>query len=62
MHVFLAEELSMGPRQLSPEEGDLVCTRVRVERFEALVREGRIKDASTLSAYALLRMHRLLEG
>ncbi len=62
MHVFLAEELSMGSRQLSPEEGDLVCTRVTVERFEALVREGRIKDASTLSAYALLRMHRLLEG
>jgi hypothetical protein len=39
-----------------------VCTQVTVERFEALVREGRIQDASTLSAYALLRMHRRLEG
>jgi 8-oxo-dGTP pyrophosphatase MutT (NUDIX family) len=62
MHVFLAEELTQGPRQLSPEEGDLVCTRVTVEQFEALVREGRIKDGATLSAYALLRMHRRLEG
>lgn len=62
LHVFLAEELTPGPQQLSPEEGDLVCTRVTVEQFEALVREGRIKDASTLSAYALLRMHRRLPG
>jgi 8-oxo-dGTP pyrophosphatase MutT (NUDIX family) len=61
MHVFLAEQLSEGPPQLSPEEqGDLVCTRVTIERFEALVREGRIKDSSTLAAYSLLRMHRPL--
>jgi ADP-ribose pyrophosphatase len=56
MHVFLAEELSPGPQQLTPEEGDLVCTRVTVEEFEALVRQGRIKDGSTLAAYGLLRI------
>jgi ADP-ribose pyrophosphatase len=55
MNVFLAEELSQGPQQLSPEEGDLVCTRVTLEQFEAYVREGRIKDGSTLAAYGLLR-------
>ncbi|MET0402592.1 MAG: NUDIX hydrolase [Cystobacter sp.] len=62
MHVFLAEDLTPGPTQLSPEEGDLVCTRVSVARFEALVREGRIKDAGTLAAYTLLRIHGRLPG
>jgi hypothetical protein len=60
MHVFLAEELSQGPRTLTPEEGDLVCSRVTVAEFEALVLEGRIKDSSTLSAYSLLRMKKRL--
>jgi ADP-ribose pyrophosphatase len=60
MHVFLAEELSQGPQSLSPEESDLVCTRVTLEQFEALVLEGRIKDSSTLSAYSLLRMKKRL--
>ena len=60
MHVFLAEELTAGPQRLSPEESDLVVTRVTVERFEALVREGRIKDGSSLAAYGLLRLHRRL--
>lgn len=60
MHVFLAEELSSGPQRLSPEEGDLLVTRVTVEEFEALVLEGRIKDASSVSAYGLLRMKRRL--
>jgi len=60
MHVFLAEELSPGPQRLLPEESDLVVTRVTREEFEALVLEGRIKDASTLSAYSLLRMKKRL--
>jgi len=57
MHVFLAEDLTAGPRTLSPEESDLVTTRVTIEQFETLVKTGRIKDAGTLAAYALLLMH-----
>ncbi len=60
MHVFLAEQLSQGAQRLSPEEGDLVVTRVTVEEFEALILEGRIKDSSTLSAYSLLLMKKRL--
>jgi len=60
MHVFLAEQLSQGAQHLSPEEGDLVVTRVTIEEFEALVLEGRIQDASTLAAYSLLRMKKRL--
>lgn len=58
MHVFLAEELSQGAQSLSPEESDLLVRKVTVEEFEALVLQGHIKDASTLSAYSLLRMKR----
>lgn len=60
MHVFLAEQLSQCAQHLSPEEGDLVVTRVTLEEFEALVLEGHIKDASSLSAYSLLRMKKRL--
>jgi ADP-ribose pyrophosphatase len=60
MHVFLAEQLTQGPQALEQEEAGLVCTRVTVREFEGLVRQGRIKDGGTLSAYALLRMHRTL--
>ncbi len=60
MHVFLAEELTQGPKHLSPEESDLVLLRVTVEEFEKLVLEGRIKDGSSLSAYGLLRMRKHL--
>lgn len=60
MHVFLAEDLARGPQKLEQEEAGLVCTQVTVREFEARVREGRIQDASTLAAYALLRVHRPL--
>lgn len=60
MHVFLAEQLTPGSQDLSPEERDLVCTRVEITRFQQLVREGRIQDASTLAAYALLQLHGLI--
>jgi ADP-ribose pyrophosphatase len=62
MHVFLAEELTAGPARPSPEESDLVCTRVTVGQFETLVRRGHIQDAGTLTAYTLMRLHGRLPG
>jgi 8-oxo-dGTP pyrophosphatase MutT (NUDIX family) len=62
MHVFLAEDLTPGPQTLSPEEADLVCKKVPVSEFEALVQRGHIKDSATLSAYCLLRMQRRIPG
>lgn len=57
MHVFLAQELTAGTQQLSAEERDLVCVRVGIGEFSALVSAGRIQDAGTLAAYALLSIH-----
>jgi len=55
MHVFLAEDLTQGPHARTPEEQDLVCRKMPIAEFDALVRDGTIKDVATLSAYALLR-------
>ncbi len=62
MHVFLAEELTPGPQTLSPEESDLVCKKVTIAEFEALIQGGHIKDSATLSAYCLLRLRRSIPG
>ena len=60
MHVFLAEELEQGARAPGPEEGDLVCRKLPVAEFDALVEDGRMMDVASLSAYALLRMKGLV--
>jgi ADP-ribose pyrophosphatase len=56
MHGFVAEQLSAGSPELSPEEQGLRCRRIEVTRFGALVRSGEIQDASTLAAYAMLQL------
>jgi ADP-ribose pyrophosphatase len=61
MHVFVAEQLSAGAQELSPEERGLRCQRIEVTRFQALVRSGEIRDASTLAAYALLQLSGAVE-
>jgi ADP-ribose pyrophosphatase len=55
MHVFLAEELTRGEAAPEPEELDLICVKTTIATFEADLREGRIKDSASISAYALLK-------
>ena len=55
-HVFLAEGLTQGEPDLEPEELGLRHEWVRREDFEAMARDGRIVDTSTLAAYAFLLM------
>jgi hypothetical protein len=55
-HVFLATGLTAGPTNLSLEEGDLVCQHIPFEEFPKLVAAGRITDACSLAAYALLML------
>lgn len=55
--VYLATDLKQGPRAPSAEEQDMRVERVSVEEFEQLVRRGQIKDAPSLAAYSLLRLH-----
>jgi 8-oxo-dGDP phosphatase len=51
---FLATELTPGPSDLEPEELGLKNGWVTRDQFEEMSRDGRIVDASTLAAYALL--------
>jgi 8-oxo-dGDP phosphatase len=51
---FLATDLEPGPPDPEPEELGIRQAWVTREEFEAMVRDGRITDDSTLAGYALL--------
>ena len=55
-HVFLAEQLEQGEQALEPTEADLVVGRFTLGEVHGLVRGGKIKDAPTVAALALLRL------
>lgn len=55
--VFLATDLTPGPTAREASEQDMRQQFFPRSGFEALVRDGRITDDSTLAAYALLLMH-----
>jgi len=54
--VFLARDLVPGDPSRSIEEQDMVCQKVPLARFEAMIRDGEITDAATLAAYMLFRL------
>ncbi|WP_083419916.1 NUDIX hydrolase [Pseudofrankia sp. BMG5.36] len=53
-HVWLATDLTEGPRAPSVEEQDLVARRFSHADWLAMLADGVIQDASTLAAWALL--------
>jgi len=53
---YLATELTQGEPDLEPEELGLRHAWVSRDEFEAMVRDGRIVDDTSLAAYALLLM------
>ncbi len=53
---WLATELVQGETDLEPEEFGLRHAWVSRAEFEAMVRDGRVVDDTTLAAYALLMM------
>jgi 8-oxo-dGTP pyrophosphatase MutT (NUDIX family) len=53
-YYFLATELTAGPPDRELEEQDMRYAWVDRAEFEAMTRDGRIVDDSTLAAYALL--------
>lgn len=55
-HIFRATELIQGEANRDHEEQDLVVRTVSIQAFEELVRKGEIKDAATISAWALQAM------
>jgi len=58
MHVFVATGLTQLDPQPEPEEQDLIRGSFTWTDFHRMVGDGRIADAQTLAAYALLRLKR----
>ncbi len=57
-HVFLAEGLTQGERELDAEESDLEVHRVRVAEFEAMLLDGTIVDNCSAAAWCIYRLWR----
>jgi hypothetical protein len=55
--VFLATELTAGVPAREHEEQDMLHSWIPRAGFEAMIRDGQIKDDSTLAAYALLLLY-----
>jgi 8-oxo-dGTP pyrophosphatase MutT (NUDIX family) len=59
-HVYLATGLRHGDASLDREEQDLVSRAFPLAEVEQMIRDGDIKDATTVAAFGLLRVRGLL--
>lgn len=59
-HVFLGRRLVPGSASLDHEEQDLVSRRFDIAEVEKMVRDGVIRDGTTVAALNLLRLKGLL--
>ena len=59
-HVYLASNLEKTTKRLDHEEQDLVSAAVSLEHFESMIQSGKIKDATSVSAYSLVKLKGLL--
>jgi ADP-ribose pyrophosphatase len=59
-HIFLATELVQGAHDRETSEQDMICRSFPLADFEAMIRDGTLCEAMTLSAFGLLRVKGLL--
>jgi ADP-ribose pyrophosphatase len=59
-HIFLATGLRRGEANREQEEQDLVTQGFPMSEVERMIRDGEIKDATTVAALGLLRLKGLL--
>lgn len=52
-HAFLASGLKMSDTNRDVEEHDLRVHKVRIQEFERMMRDGEVRDCSTLGAWGL---------
>ena len=58
--VFLATELSEGETQLDVEELGLIARAFKLNVVEEMIKDGTIKDATTVAVFGLLRLKGML--
>lgn len=59
-HIFFAEEFKKKEQDLEISEEGMETKFFTVEVFEQMVLNGKITDAPTISAYGLLKIHKLI--
>ena len=59
-HIFLATGLTQGEPNREATEQDMICRGFGLAEFEAMIRDGTVNEAMTLSAFGLLRVKGLL--
>lgn len=59
-HIFLATELTQGEHAREATEQDMICRRVVLADFEAMIRDGTVQEAMTIAAFGMLRVKGLL--
>jgi 8-oxo-dGTP pyrophosphatase MutT (NUDIX family) len=59
-HIFLATELTQGATDREATEQDMVCRSFALADFEAMIRDGTLREAMTIAAFGLLRMKGLI--
>jgi ADP-ribose pyrophosphatase len=59
-HIFVATDLRRGEDDREPGEQDLVTQEFPLSEVERMIREGEIKDVTTVAALGLLRLKGLL--
>jgi len=55
-HVFLATGLTRGTEAREVTEQDMICQDFALEELEAMMRDGRMRDAMSMAAFGLLRV------
>ena len=58
--IFLATDLEQQEVTLAPEESGLITKAFSIADVETMIREGIVKDASTVAAFGLLKLKGLL--
>ncbi|OGH11827.1 MAG: hypothetical protein A2857_03980 [Candidatus Levybacteria bacterium RIFCSPHIGHO2_01_FULL_36_15] len=56
-HVFLAQELIRGEQNLDNTEQDMIIREISKNEIKEMIKQGKISDSATLSAYSLLFSH-----
>jgi 8-oxo-dGTP pyrophosphatase MutT (NUDIX family) len=57
--VFLATDLSVVGAELEHEEQDMITGHFALAEFERMIRDGVIRDAITIAAFGMIRLHGL---
>jgi 8-oxo-dGTP pyrophosphatase MutT (NUDIX family) len=59
-HIFLATQLTQRETEREVSEEDMICRSFTLGDFEAMIRNGTVREAMTISAFGLLRVRGLL--